>query len=314
MSKILVTGGAGFIGSHIVDKYIEKGHKVIIVDDMSTGKEENINKKASKFYWTDIRDPRQVLLIFEQEKPDIVNHHAAQTSVNHSVCDTIGDANTNILGSIAVIKSAIANGVKKFIYASSGGAVYGDPNSLPVNEDAPVKPLSPYGCSKYIVEHYLRSLAGEMGYVTLRYANVFGPRQDPHGEAGVIAVFSNLLLEGKAPTIFGDGEAVRDYVYISDVVDINMIVTEQDTSRKVYNVGSGIGNSVNELLKRLKLVIKELKPEVEFQDEIHTEEREGDVKKTYLAANAAKADLGWKCKVCLTKGLKLTVQSLMGGN
>jgi len=219
--RILVTGGAGFIGSHVVDRYVADGHHVAIIDNLSTGFEENINPQAV-FYKVDITDQQAVAEVFEKERPEIVNHHAAQMDVRRSVADPAFDAVTNIVGSIHLIENAVRTNVSKFIYASTGGAVYGEPRYLPADEDHPINPLSQYGISKHTVEHYLQLYQVNDGltYTVLRYGNVYGPRQNPHGEAGVNAIFAGLMLAGKQPTIFGDGSKTRDYVYVSDVVPI----------------------------------------------------------------------------------------------
>ncbi len=220
MSKILVTGGAGFIGSNVVDALLDNEHEVVVLDDLSTGFSENINPKVT-FYNTDIRDEDKVRKIFESEKPDFVNHHAAQMDVRKSVQDPIFDAQCNILGSLNLILQSIRVGVQKFIYISTGGAVYGEPQYLPVDEQHPINPISQYGISKHTVEHYLYSYNVNYGlkYTVLRYPNVYGPRQNPHGEAGVIAIFTQKMLDNQQPTIFGDGSQTRDYTFVEDIVD-----------------------------------------------------------------------------------------------
>jgi UDP-glucose 4-epimerase len=212
--KILVTGGAGFIGSHVVDTFLNNGHEVVVVDDLSTGRRSNLNPAAT-FYQVDIRSP-QMDEIFEAERPQFVDHHAAQMDVRRSIEDPLFDADVNVLGSIKLIELAKKYGVKRFIYISTGGAVYGEPEYLPCDELHPVNPICPYGASKHTVEHYLYMYKEnyDLDYVVLRYPNVYGPRQDPHGEAGVVAIFTGQMLEGEQVVINGDGEKQRVFVYV----------------------------------------------------------------------------------------------------
>jgi UDP-glucose 4-epimerase len=245
--KILVTGGAGFIGSHVVDKYIADGHIVDICDNLSSGKIENLNK-AARFYNFDIRSAEARNLILN-EKYDAVNHHAAQISVVESTRDPLKDAETNISGLLNILGAALESGsVKNFIFISSGGAVYGDKSSLPIPETELPMPLSPYAISKLAGEHYVRALCSNSGinFTVLRYSNVFGPRQDPHGEAGVVAIFSKLMIAGQAPKIYGDGTAVRDYVYVKDVAEINRLALNNPADKEI-NVSTAEGTSVNRL-------------------------------------------------------------------
>ena len=222
--KILVTGGAGFIASHIVDAYIGKGHQVFVVDDLSSGRREFVNPKA-KFYQADIRDSKKIHEIFVKEKPEIVNHHAAQISVRNSVEDPINDAEINLLGLLNLLEEGRTVGVKKVIFASSGGVVYGEAKKLPTPENYhPLQPLSPYGVTKLASEYYLNFYRETYGIqsIALRYSNVYGPRQNPHGEAGVVAIFALKLLKDEVPIINGDGLQTRDYVYVGDVVSANL--------------------------------------------------------------------------------------------
>lgn len=245
--KILVTGGAGFIGSHVVDKYIADGHSVDICDNLSTGKMENINKTA-RFFKADVCGDDFKSLVLS-EKYDAINHHAAQISVVESTRNPLKDAQTNILGLLNVLGAAIESGsVKNFIFVSSGGAVYGDKRNLPIPETELPMPLSPYAISKLAGEHYVRALCSDakINYTTLRYSNVFGPRQDPHGEAGVVAIFSKLMISGQTPKIFGDGSAVRDYVYVKDVAEVNRLALANPANKEV-NVSTAEGTSVNRL-------------------------------------------------------------------
>ena len=245
--KILVTGGAGFIGSHVVDRYIADGHSVDICDNLSTGKTGNLNKSA-RFHQLDIRSSEARALILS-EKYDAVNHHAAQISVVESTRNPLNDAENNILGLLNILNAAVeSKSVKNFIFISSGGAVYGDKKDLPIPETELPQPLSPYAISKLAGEHYVRAICSGAGidYTTLRYSNVFGPRQDPHGEAGVVAIFSKLMIAGKTPKIFGDGSAVRDYVYVKDVAEANRIALTKPARMEV-NVSTAEGTSVNRL-------------------------------------------------------------------
>jgi UDP-glucose 4-epimerase len=221
--KILITGGAGFIASNITDAYVALGHKVVIVDNLSSGKKRNINPHAA-FYKVDITDAAKLRSVFLKEKPDIVNHHAAQIDVRKSVADPVYDARINIIGTLNLLENCKATGVKKVIFASSGGTIYGECGKNAPDEGAPGKPLSPYGITKHTVEFYLSYYSALFGltYTVLRYANVYGPRQDPHGEAGVVAIFTERMLHDKDLFIFGNGRQTRDYVFVGDVVRANV--------------------------------------------------------------------------------------------
>jgi UDP-glucose 4-epimerase len=244
--KILVTGGAGFIASQIADAFITEGHKVFILDNLSTGFESNINPKAV-FIKADIGD-KSLSSLFEKEKFDVVNHHAAQMDVRRSVVDPAFDATTNILGTINLLQNCVRTGVKKFMFASTGGAVYGEQSYFPADENHPIAPLSPYGISKFTVEKYLFFYHAQykLNYTILRYANIYGPRQNPFGEAGVVAIFSTKLLRGDQPVINGSGLQTRDYVFVGDVVKAN-VTTLIDEVSDIYNIGTGIETDVNEL-------------------------------------------------------------------
>jgi len=224
---VLITGGAGFIGSHIVDLLIDNNYKVVVVDDLSSGREENVNKKA-RFHKLNITDQNGLAEVFEQEKPDYVCHEAAQISVSFSVRDPLFDAQTNILGSLNLLQCCVSNQVKGIVFASSGGTIYGEPEHFPITEDYPFRPQSPYGISKVAVEHYLDFYQKNynLPYTALRYGNVYGPRQDPYGEAGVIAIFIEKMLKGEIPTINGDGEYIRDYIYVEDVAQANLLALQ----------------------------------------------------------------------------------------
>lgn len=299
--KYLVTGGVGFIASHIVDRLIKEGNDVVIIDDFSSGKEGNLNPKA-KLYKMDICDP-DLESVFQSEKPDYVNHHAGQISVVRSVREPEFDIKINILGSLNVLQQSQKYGVKKIIFASTGGAVYGEPEYLPVDESHPTRPLCPYAIDKLAFENYLYMYGVVYGlnYVVLRYSNVYGPRQDPHGEAGIVAIFTQKILDGAQPTIFGDGTATRDYTYIDDVVDANMLAFKYG-DREIYNISTGVETDVNTIFAILK---------AEFgfpKDAIHGDKRPGELQRIALAHNKAKAGLGWSPKVSFEEGIKKTVQ------
>ncbi len=306
--KILVTGGVGFIGSHVVDRFIENGHEVVVVDNLSSGRRENVNPSA-KFYEVDIRDRESLEEILKKESPDVIDHHAAQISVVNSVENPRFDAEVNILGSLNLIDLALKYGVKKFIYASTGGAVYGEPVYLPCDEKHPVDPLAPYGISKHTVEHYLYMNHVNFGleYIVLRYANVYGPRQDPHGEAGVVAIFSKRMLEGKEAHIFGDGYQERDFVYVGDVADANLIALDfkkeiKNSLDPIYNVGTGEGTNVNTIFNLIKKFTG-------FDGEpVYDPPRPGEVYKVYLDIKKIREEMNWVPRVSLEEGLRLTVE------
>ena len=300
--KVLVTGGAGFIASNVVDRLLEEGYQVVILDNLSTGSTDNINPNA-KFYHADICHKDAVKEVFAVEKPDYVNHHAAQIDVRKSVTDPIFDAKTNIIGSINLIRESLANKVKKFTYISTGGAVYGEPTSLPVNETHPVDPICPYGISKHTVEHYLHLYSYNEGleYTVLRYANIYGPRQNPHGEAGVVAIFTNKMLREEPPVIFGTGEQTRDYLYVEDAVEANIISMEKGNSQ-IYNLGTGIGKSVNELSELLGKLTGFTSPP------LRSPARTGEIEHISLDANKALLELNWKPNHTFEEGLEKTVR------
>ncbi|MER3543763.1 MAG: UDP-glucose 4-epimerase [Chloroflexota bacterium] len=298
--KILVTGGAGFIGSHVVDALLEAGHEVVIVDDLSTGRASNINPRA-RFYRMDIRDPH-LSEVFEQERFDIVNHHAAQMDVRKSVADPLFDADVNIRGSLNLLECARKSGVRKIVYISTGGAVYGEPEYLPCDEAHPVNPICPYGASKHTVEHYLymyRVLYG-LAYAVLRYPNVYGPRQDPNGEAGVVAIFIGQMLAGKQPTIFGSGEQERDFVYVGDCARANLLAME-DHVQGIFNIGSGRGTTINQIYALLSEITGYRRPPV------YGPPRAGETFRIFLDATKARREMGWEPQVSLEEGLRRTV-------
>ena len=301
MEKILVTGGAGFIGSHVVELFLEKGYEVIIIDDLSTGRESNIDPRA-KFYKMDIRSP-EVREVFAAERPDYVSHHAAQMDVRHSVAQPLFDADVNILGSINLIECAKEFGVKRFIYISTGGAVYGEPERVPCDETHPVNPICPYGASKHTVEHYLFMYHANYGlnYMVLRYPNVYGPRQNPHGEAGVVAIFTGKMLAGESVTINGDGDQTRDYVYVGDCAYANYLAVTVDHKPGIYNLGWGRPTSVNDIFETLTKIIAYPHPAN------HGPAKVGETRHIYLDSSKIKADLGWTPTLTLQEGLEKTV-------
>ncbi len=300
--RILVTGGAGFIGSHVVDVFIENGHEVVVVDDLSTGRRSNINPAAT-FYQVDIRSP-QLAEIFEKEQPQVIDHHAAQMDVRRSVEDPLFDADVNVLGSIKLIELARKHNVERFIYISTGGAVYGEPEYLPCDEAHPINPICPYGASKHTVEHYLYMYQElyNLNYVILRYPNVYGPRQDPHGEAGVVAIFAGQMLGGDQIVINGDGEQERDFVYVGDCARANLLALTTENSNTIFNLGYGKGTTINEIYTNLKKIIGyELSA-------IHGPAKVGETRRIFLEASKAEKELDWKPTVGLEAGLGETVE------
>ena len=276
--RILVTGGAGFIGSNVADRFLADGHEVAILDNLSSGLRANLPAPA-RFFEADVRDAVVVRKAFESFRPEVLDHHAAQIDVRKSVDAPVFDAQVNILGSLNLFQAAVATGTRKVIYASTGGALYGEGKILPADEDHPVNPESPYGASKHAVEHYLYlyRMAHGLDYTILRYPNVYGPRQNPHGEAGVNAIFIGLLCDGKRPTIYGDGEQVRDYLYVGDVVEANELALEKG-SGEIVNLGWGKGISVNEIFHALARLLS-------YREQpIYAERRAGEVQRIYLSA------------------------------
>ena len=300
--KILVTGGAGFIASQIADAFIDEGHEVHILDNLSTGFEKNINPKAP-FIKSDISSP-SILEIFSKEKFDVVNHHAAQIDVRKSVNDPIFDANTNILGTINLLQACIKTGVKKFMFASTGGAVYGEQEYFPADENHPTNPVSPYGITKLTIEKYLFFYKNEYGlnHTILRYANVYGPRQNPFGEAGVVAIFANKLLKNENPIINGEGKQTRDYVFVEDVVKAN-VITLNSNSSNIYNVGTGIETSVNQLFEKLNRISGDVAVEK------HGPAPKGEQLRSVITSDKLFKEFKWKPSVKIEEGLKKTFES-----
>lgn len=299
--KVLITGGAGFIGSHIADRYIELGHEVVIVDNLVTGQRENIPSVAT-FYEKDICDSK-INEIFEDEKPDIVNHHAAQMDVRKSVDDPAYDATVNVLGGLNILQNCVHHEVKKVIFASTGGAIYGEQDYFPADENHPLRPLSPYGITKLTTEKYLYFYQQAYGlkYTILRYANVYGPRQNPHGEAGVVAIFTTKLIKGEKAIINGDGKQTRDYVYVGDVVKANEIALS-GAENKIYNIGTGIETDVNLLFNKIKQALGKDVPD------IHGPAKAGEQLRSVLDNSLIQKEQGWRPSVSLTDGFKMTVE------
>ena len=297
--KILVTGGAGFIGSQVADAFIADGHDVYIIDNLSTGNEKNINHKAH-FLKYDINS-LDILKIFEKEKFDAVNHHAAQIDVRKSVNDPIFDASINILGTINLLQNCIKTGVKKFMFASTGGAIYGEQEYFPADENHPTKPVSPYGITKLTIEKYLFFYKNEYGlnYTILRYANVYGPRQNPLGEAGVVAIFTNKLIKNENPIINGNGNQTRDYVFVEDVVKAN-IINLNNNSSDIYNVGTGIETSVNEIFSKLNKISGGI------AEEKHGPAAKGEQLRSVITSDKLYKKFDWKPSVKIDDGLKKT--------
>lgn len=293
---VLVTGGAGFIGSHIQDRLVALGHRVVVVDNLSTGRRENVNQ-ASVFYELDIRD-RRLREVFETHRPEIVFHLAAQIDVRRSVREPLYDADVNVLGSLHLLELAKEFEVKKIVYASTGGAIYGEPEYLPADESHPINPISQYGVSKHTVEHYLHLYWQNHGipYLALRFPNVYGPRQDPHGEAGVVAIFTVQMLTGVQPTIFGDGTKTRDYVYVDDIVEANVAALERD-GVGVYNLGWGREVTDQAIFEAVRDAVGcRVQPR-------YAPRRLGEVERICLDATLAQHELGWRPRVPLAEGV-----------
>ncbi|MGH9733887.1 MAG: NAD-dependent epimerase/dehydratase family protein [Candidatus Acidiferrales bacterium] len=300
--KIVVTGGAGFIASHVADAYIAAGHDVAIMDDLSRGFRNNVNARA-RFYQGDVRDREFLESVFQREKPEAVNHHAAQMDVRRGVQEPVFDASVNILGSINLLDACVAHKVQRVVYISTAGAAYGEPKELPVREGDPINPITPYGISKHSVEHYLftyRVLYG-LPYVVLRYGNVYGPRQSSKGEAGVFAIFCERILGGVRPVIYGNGSKIRDYVYIEDVARANVLALERGAG-EIFNIANGVATTDYEVFRVVRdgLGLGDLEPD-------YVPVRPGEIDRIYLDISKAERLLGWKPAVSLEEGARRTV-------
>jgi UDP-glucose 4-epimerase len=298
--NILVTGGAGFIGSHLTDRLIQLGHKVIIVDNLSTGKKQNINPRAT-FCEMDIND-KELEQAFKKHQPEFVFHLAAQIDVRKSVKDPLFDANSNIMGTINLLSKSRDFKVKKFIFSSSGGVIYGD-TETPATEQRPPNPISPYGVAKLAGEGYVKNFGEWEGlpYSILRYANVYGPRQDPKGEAGVVSIFIRQLHKGEKSILYGDGKLERDYVYVDDIVRANILCLQKN-NQAIYNIGTGIATSVDTLYSKISNIINK-----EGEKE-YAPKRAGELERNVLNITKAKTELGWEPQVSLDDGLRKTYE------
>jgi UDP-glucose 4-epimerase len=308
--RALVTGGAGFIGSNLVDALLDRGDEVAVVDDLSSGKAENLRAaraRGASFAEADIRDAGRMASLFAAARPDIVFHLAAQIDVRKSVEDPAMDAGVNIVGTINVLEAARAVGVRRVVNTSTGGAIYGETDVMPTPESVPPKPMAAYGQSKFCAEAYCgwyERLYG-LSSVTLRYGNVYGPRQDPHGEAGVIAIFCGKLLAGERPVIFGDGRQTRDYVYVGDIVAANLAAAAHPEAHGAYNVGTGTESSVVEVLGAMRAAAG--LGEGEFEPEF-APARPGEVQRSSLDVTRARAELGFTADTDLVAGMKPTLE------
>jgi UDP-glucose 4-epimerase len=300
---ILITGGAGFIGSHIVEAFLGRGHRVTVVDNLITGKKENLHRDAA-FFEADVRDAGAMARIFADGRFDAVVHEAAQMDVRKSVADPVFDASVNILGMLTLLENCVRTKVRRVVFASSGGAIYGEQNFFPADETHPTRPISPYGVAKLATEQYLFYYHAVYGLdaVCLRYANVYGPRQNPEGEAGVVAIFATKMLRGESPVINGDGKQTRDYVYVGDVVQANMCALEAPAGFQVYNVGTGVETDVNHLFHVLRHATGSACAEQ------HGEAKMGEQRRSVLDTGRIGDNLGWRQVVELEEGLQRTVE------
>ncbi|HEX4601186.1 MAG TPA: NAD-dependent epimerase/dehydratase family protein [Gemmatimonadales bacterium] len=306
--KVLVTGGAGFVGSHVADAYVEAGYEVTVLDDLSSGR-RHLVPRAARFVEADVRAPaaRQLLATGGFT---LLNHHAAQMDVRRSVEDPVFDGSINLIGLLNLLEGARAGGVGRVVFASSGGVVYGEGAALPLGETAPKLPLSPYGVAKLASEYYLATFAQLYGLeaAALRYSNVYGPRQNTHGEAGVVAIFARRVLKGEPLTIYGDGDQTRDLVYVKDVAAANLAASERalppltDLDARAFNIGTGIETTVNALARGMG-VARQTSPEIR-----HAAARAGELRRSVLVVDKAARLLGWRPRVTLAQGLELTLQ------
>ena len=300
--RILVTGGAGFIGSHTVDELIRAGEgEVAVLDDLSAGKRGQVNP-AARFYHADLRDARAVAEVVDRERPEVICHLAAQMDVRRSVADPAFDAQVNLVGFLNLMEAGRRNGLRRVIFSSTGGAIYGDQDSFPCDEDHPRRPVSPYGVAKMATEAYLFFYRVQYGieYLALRYANVYGPRQDPHGEAGVVAIFSARILDGRRVTIFGDGKDTRDYIFVGDIVRANLSSLTSGASGMALNIGTGVETDVNTLFAQLTAIAGEARPPE------YAPARPGEQHRSVISPGRAEKILGWRPRIALREGLAET--------
>jgi UDP-glucose 4-epimerase len=306
----LVTGGAGFIGSNLVDALIARGDRVAVIDNLSTGRRENLSgalERGVKLDLVDLRDPAAVAAAVEPARPEVIFHLGAQIDVRHSVREPTDDAMTNVVGTVAVLEAARNAGVRRVVNSSSGGAAYGETDAVPTSEDHPVRPMSPYGQSKYLAESYCELYARIHGLstISLRYSNVYGPRQDPHGEGGVVAIFCGCLVDGRRPTVFGDGRQTRDWIEVSDVVSANLLAADSELPGAV-NIGRGEETSVLDLIATLN----EVSDNGQLAEPEFAPERQGEVRRSCLDVGRARRQLGWEAGVSLPEGLQTLLDAL----
>lgn len=299
--NILVSGGAGFIGSNVADAFIAEGHTVIIIDNFSSGRDENVNPKA-KVYRMDIQDA-EVGKIFRDEKIDVLCHHAAQMDVRRSVADPKFDASVNVLGFLNLMEAGRNYSLKKVLFSSTGGAIYGEQDHFPADENHPTRPLSPYGITKLVTEKYLYFYKEVYGidHVILRYANIYGPRQSPHGEAGVVAIFTSKMLNGEQPVINGDGKQTRDYVFVGDVVKANVLALTYNGSN-IFNIGTGIETDVNQIFRHVRTHTGSSCAEE------HAPAKAGEQLRSVISSKKIHEELGWTPTMTIDEGLKITVE------
>jgi len=311
--KILVTGGAGFIGSNVVDGYIEKGHSVVVVDNLFTGSKENLNPEAT-FYEVDIRSP-EIATIIEKERPEVINHHAAQISVPASVEDPCFDADVNVKGLLNMLEASRKNGVRKVVFISSGGAIYGEADQYPTTEHYSPQPLSPYAITKLVSEYYLFYYYHQWGlaYTILRYANIYGPRQIPHGEAGVVAIFMNQLMKNQTCTLYyfpnEPSGMIRDYCFVGDIVKANLLALDQGEN-DMFNIGTEKGTNTLDLFRIIFEEVEKIKTDLDgaLQEPKRELARPGDIARSCLVAEKAGNVLGWRPETSLAKGIKATLE------
>jgi len=304
---VMVTGGAGFIGSHIVDQLVNQNFCVVVVDDLSSGKKSNVNEKAI-FFQRDICSS-EIIKIIETYRPEVICHHAAQINVRQSVKDPITDININIKGAVNLIEAGLKNGLKKIVFASTGGAIYGEQDYFPANESHPLRPLSPYGISKLAFEQYLYYYHKNFGlnYTILRYSNVYGPRQNAHGEAGVVAIFTQKLLNKIQPIINGDGKQTRDFVYVEDVAMANIIAIEKNIDG-IFNIGTGKETDVNTLYDSIATHLGV------YSDKRYVDSQKGEQHRSVIDITLAKEILRWEPKFSLKNGLTKTIDWFLNHN